>query len=185
MFKRLLGTIGRLLEKAGIPYMIIGGQAVLLYGEPRLTKDIDVTLGVGVEALPKIQDLSDRAGWKVLVAEAEDFVGRTMVLPVADPESGIRIDFIFSHLPYERQAIGRARAVKLGRNKVKFASLEDVVLHKIVAGRPRDTEDIRSILLKNPGFDAEYIDRWLGEFEAALGEDFRDSFRKITDDISG
>jgi len=25
--------------------MVIGGQAVLLYGEPRLTKDIDITLG--------------------------------------------------------------------------------------------------------------------------------------------
>lgn len=164
--------------------MIIGGQAVLLYGEPRLTKDIDVTLGVGVEELPKVLDLSRRAGWKALVQDAEDFVRQTMVLPMNDPDSGLRIDFIFSHLPYERQAIRRARTVTLGRRSVKFASLEDVVIHKIVAGRPRDMEDIRSILLKNPGYDAAYIDRWLGEFEAALGKRFRGSFRKITDEIS-
>jgi len=30
--------------------MVIGGQAVLLYGEPRLTRDIDITLGIGVES---------------------------------------------------------------------------------------------------------------------------------------
>jgi hypothetical protein len=32
--------------------MIIGGQAVLLYGEPRLTKDIDITLGRGCQNYP-------------------------------------------------------------------------------------------------------------------------------------
>jgi hypothetical protein len=36
--------------------MVIGGQAVLLYGEPRLTKDIDITLGEGIESLEKIKD---------------------------------------------------------------------------------------------------------------------------------
>ena len=43
MFQQLLETIALSLEKRGIPYMVIGGQAVLLYGEPRLTRDIDVT----------------------------------------------------------------------------------------------------------------------------------------------
>ena len=31
--------------------MLIGGQAVLLYGEPRLTRDIDITLGVDVDKI--------------------------------------------------------------------------------------------------------------------------------------
>lgn len=41
MFKELLARLADLLDQKGIPYMIIGGQAVLLYGEPRLTRDID------------------------------------------------------------------------------------------------------------------------------------------------
>lgn len=41
MFQNLLKKIARSLEKTSIPYMVIGGQAVLLYGEPRLTKDIN------------------------------------------------------------------------------------------------------------------------------------------------
>jgi hypothetical protein len=35
MFESLLERIALTLEQAHIPYMIIGGQAVLLYGEPR------------------------------------------------------------------------------------------------------------------------------------------------------
>ncbi|MBE0478638.1 hypothetical protein IBX65_05915 [Candidatus Aerophobetes bacterium] len=54
MFEELLAKLGMSLDEHSIPYMIIGGQAVLLYGEPRLTRDIDVTLGVGVDALPRI-----------------------------------------------------------------------------------------------------------------------------------
>ena len=41
MFARLLGKIATALNKFKIPYMVIGGQAVLVYGEPRATKDID------------------------------------------------------------------------------------------------------------------------------------------------
>ena len=49
MFEKLLSRIGLCLDNQCLPYMIIGGQAVLLYGEPRLTKDIGVTLGVNID----------------------------------------------------------------------------------------------------------------------------------------
>jgi hypothetical protein len=41
MFSELLKNIAVALDAGGFPYMVIGGQAVLVYGEPRLTKDID------------------------------------------------------------------------------------------------------------------------------------------------
>ena len=43
MFQKLLKRIARELDRIKIPYMVIGGQAVLIYGEPRLTKDIDIS----------------------------------------------------------------------------------------------------------------------------------------------
>ena len=39
-----------------------------------------------------------------------------------------------------------------------FAAVEDVVIHKLVAGRPRDLEDVRSIVVKNPGLDRGYVE---------------------------
>ena len=164
--------------------MVIGGQAVLLYGEPRLTKDIDITLGVGVEGLAQITDLIRGLSLKVLVDDPEPFVQKTMVLPVIEDASGIRVDFIFSHSPYEQQAIARARKVPFGATTVKFASLEDVVIHKIIAGRGRDIEDVRSILLKNPGYDTHYITRWLKEFDQSLQEDFPGVYNQIVHEIA-
>ena len=146
MFKKLLSKVSKELEKRKIPYMIIGGQAVLLYGEPRLTKGIDITLGVTPKKLSEIEKLSKKLNFRVLVENAEDFTKETMVLPVEDEETGISIDFIFSFTEYETQAIERANHVKMLDTYVNFASLEDLVIHKIIAGRPRDLEDAETIL---------------------------------------
>lgn len=171
MFAHLLERIALGLEERLIPYMVIGGQAVLLYGEPRLTRDIDVTLGVGPERLADLLELVKVWGWRVLV-EAAEFVQKTLVLPCLDPDSGIRIDFIFSHSAYERQALERVQRVTIGKAAVRFAAAEDVVVHKIIAGRPRDLEDVRSILIKNPRLDVEYIHHWLREFDRSLQESY-------------
>lgn len=179
MFQSLLKTIASSLNKSQIPYMVIGGQAVLLYGEPRLTKDIDVTLGVGVDHLDRLKAIVNRLDWKYLTDRVDDFVKETMVLPVIDQKSGIRIDFIFSFSPYERQAIERARDISFGRTPVKFASLEDVIIHKMIAERPRDLEDVQSILLKNPRYDSQYIEKWLSEFDTALDKNYMESFAEL------
>ena len=183
MFERLLKKIASQLKKASIPYMVIGGQAVLVYGEPRLTRDIDITLGIGVEELSKVKNILRAMGLKILVKKDEEFVAKTMVLPAMDGESGIRIDFTFSYSLYERQAIERAREIKLGRTSVRFASLEDLVIHKVIAGRARDLEDVRSVLLKNPKHDSHYIKKWLAEFDRSLAEHFLKVFRNIKKDI--
>jgi predicted nucleotidyltransferase len=170
MFEKLLIKIGTALDKKAIPYMIIGGQAVLLYGEPRLTRDIDVTLGVDVDSLPKIMKITEGLNLKPLPSKIQDFVKKTMVFPAKDDSTGIRIDFIFSFTSYEKKAIKRAREISIKKTMVKFASPEDVIIHKIFAGRARDLDDVESILLKNPSVDLPYIRKWLSEFDKSLSE---------------
>ena len=183
MFERLLKEIALQLKKASIPYMVIGGQAVLIYGEPRLTRDIDITMGISVGGLDKVKRIIRIIGLKSLVEKEKEFVERNMVLPTIDKESGIRVDFIFSFSPYERQAIERAKDIKFGRSIVRFASLEDVVIHKMIAGRARDLEDVKSILLKNPKYDRVNIEKWLKEFDRSLGGKFLKAFRNIEKEI--
>jgi hypothetical protein len=45
-----------------------------------------------------------------------------------------------------------------------------VITHKIFAGRPRDIEDVRIILLKNQDIDTRYIETSLPEFDSASDE---------------
>jgi predicted nucleotidyltransferase len=179
VFQELLEKIAGELSAQKIPYMIIGGQAILLYGEPRLTKDIDVTLGLGTEGLDRVMQSVQNLKFKIIVPDAEEFVQDTMVLPTLHDKSGIRVDFIFSFSAYEHQAIKKAKRVKIGTQDVNFASLEDVIIHKIIAGRARDLEDIRSVILKNPDFNQKYIEKWLKEFDASLNGNHLETFRNV------
>ena len=180
---RLIEAVTGALDQEEILYMVIGGQAVLIYGEPRLTKDIDITLGVGPESLNRILNLCDQLSLAPLVADPVTFVRQTMVLPVSHQESSFRVDLIFSFSPYEAEALGRVNLVRVGDVDVRFTSLEDLIIHKIIAGRPRDLEDVRSILLKNPGYDRDLIIKWLKEFDLALAKDLVSVFAGVESEL--
>lgn len=185
MFEKLISKLALFLSENKIPYMIIGGQAVLLYGIPRLTKDIDITLGVSTESIADVVKICRLAKLKILPEAYKDFVNKTSVLPVQDEATGIRVDFIFSFTPYEQQAIKRAKKVTIDNTSVNFASVEDVIIHKIFAGRPRDIEDIRNIIIKNAEIDINYIKKWLLEFDKIVeGAKFSNSFKQVMDDIN-
>lgn len=180
MFKEILKKLGSILSQREIPYMIIGGQAVLLYGEPRLTKDIDVTIGLGTDGLAEILKACKELGLTSLVPDIPGFVRETMVLPMLDKQYSIRIDFIFSSSGYERMAIQNAKNVLLDGTEVRFASIEDVIIHKIFAHRPKDLEDIRNIMFKNASIDFDYVERWLAEFDQSIPEmGLVDLFKKL------
>jgi hypothetical protein len=183
MLENLLEKIALALDEAGIPYMVIGGQAVLLHGEPRLTRDIDITLGITTEKLDLLLGVATRIGLKPLI-DPWSFTTETMVLPCEAPGTDIRVDFILSFLPYESQAIQHAHTVQMGETGVRFASPEDLIIHKLVAGRPRDLEDVRGVLLKNPDTDTKYVRRWLREFSSALGQPLTRRFNAILREVA-
>jgi hypothetical protein len=63
----LLERIALALDGERLPYMVIGGQAVLLHGEPRLTKGIDLTLAAGLPDLDRVLRAARDAGLEPLV----------------------------------------------------------------------------------------------------------------------
>ncbi len=164
--------------------MVFGGQAVLLHGEFRVTRDIDITLGIEPgEAAPLLVMIA-QLGLQVLVSDVDEFLRQTFVLPVRDADSGIRIDFVFSLSPFERHAIDRAVKANLDGLEVRFVSVEDLLIQKIVAGRPRDLADVKTVTLKNPAFDRGYVEGWLQQFDQELDTRFLLVFQNILLDQS-
>jgi predicted nucleotidyltransferase len=160
--------------------MIIGGQAVLQYGRPRLTEDIDVTLGVDRPSLPVVLKAVKEISLYPRVQDIDGMVKKTNVLPLVEKESGVKVDCIFSFIPYERQAIERANRVIVAGQTVRMAAVEDVVIHKMIASRPRDIEDIVGILnISAAKIEREYLLRWLESFSETLNRSLRTEFENI------
>ena len=171
MLNELLKSLSKSLIKNNIPYMIIGGQAALLYREPRFTNDIDITLGIGIEEVHKLFNLCKEIELMILVDNPDDFILQTMVLPTYDNLSNLKIDFIFSSTLYEHEAISRANIITLDGTDIYFCSLEDIIILKIFAGRPRDIEDVGVIIRKNPNYNRQFILKNLDELGKAVDID--------------
>lgn len=152
--------------------MLIGGQAVLVHGEPRLTQDIDVTLGAPPDRMDDLQQVLQATGLQPLPDDPVAFARETFVLPTAEPETGVRVDFIFSTTHYETQAIGHAVPVEIGGEMVPFATAEDLIIHKLFAGRPRDLEDAAGVVRrKGDELDWEYLRSWARDFASVPGRE--------------
>lgn len=172
MFEDLLKRIAQGLDARKIPYMVIGGQAVLIYGQARATNDIDISLGVGPEGFADVLNWVRGDRWEILVPNPETFMKETMVLPCRDPGSKVRVDFIFSYPTFERTAIARARAVHIQGAEVRVAIAEDLIIFKIIAGRPRDLDDVRGILLKSVDVDLAFVRKILGQVDPESGVNY-------------
>lgn len=57
----------------------------------------------------------------------------------------------------------------LDGTSASYASPEDIIVDKMVAGRPRDLEDIKGILIRQAGLEQEYVRQWLSSFEDVVG----------------
>jgi hypothetical protein len=162
-----LVSLAAFLDRDRVPYMIIGGMANIVWGEPRATLDIDVTVWVPEARLAAFVDRVEQS-YRILVEDPLSFVNTTRVLPI-ETRAGVRIDIVFGLLAFEEEAIRRARAVRIARHDVQFCTPEDLLLMKIVSDRDRDLADARAVLFRRRGeLDFEYLEPRITELARLL-----------------
>ena len=95
----------------GWRFCIIGGLAVQRWGEPRLTRDVDVTLltGFGGEAAFVDGLLS---GFQPRLPDARDFALRNRVVLLSSSER-VPIDIALGAMPFEEKAVSRATTYRV------------------------------------------------------------------------
>ena len=162
-----------------VPYMIIGGIALQYWGEPRFTRDIDVTILIPYEREREILE-KILSSFMHRISDALEFALKHRICLVKSND-GYEIDMSLGIMGYEESAINRAVNFDLGGHQVKICSAEDLIIHKTVAGRPRDEADIESIVIRQGNkLDVDYIRQWLQEFSLLLGtEEILERFERF------
>jgi hypothetical protein len=126
---------------------VIGGLAVQRWGEPRQTRDVDLTLltGLGGEAAFVDAILSRYAP---RFPEARRFALERRVLLVETADR-IPLDISLAGLPYEARVNERASAFEFEPGVlVRTCSAEDLVVLKVFAGRPQDWLDVEGTIVR-------------------------------------
>jgi predicted nucleotidyltransferase len=139
-YKELL----QLLNEFEVEYLIVGGFAVMKYGEPRYTKDLDVWVHNSpqnssrmVEALKKFGAPLEHDG-----VTPETFTGKQVVYQIGI--APVRIDILTEITGVQFPGAWRKRvATTFFGVPVNFISLDDLVMNKRALGRSSDLKDLK------------------------------------------
>lgn len=175
--------VHKVLAGLGLPYAVIGGAAVQVWGEPRFTKDLDLTVFAPIELFSEtVNQILEQLPARI--DDAQEFADRNRVLLV-QTSTGYPVDISIGLPGYEEMMIDRAtkQEISPGR-KVPFCTPEDLIINKAVAGRVQDWLDIESVIMRHENaLDLNHIRQWLKIFSEWLESDdvvdrFEQAWRK-------
>lgn len=155
------------LEDAGSPGMIVGGIAASLLGRPRLTQDVDALTSLPQERWPALVDAARAHGLFPRIDAPLEFAGRTRVLLMRHAPSGIDVDLMLGGLQFERDAIAAAVTHAIGALMIRLPRVEDLMIMKAIAHRPRDIVDLEALADLHPEADVGRVRDFLVEFARA------------------
>ncbi len=167
-FIATLQVLSKWLESEDVPYIAIGGIAVSLTAQPRTTQDIDILIWLENSKWETFLTAGKQYGFEFRVSEGLAFAARSRVLLLKHSNSGISVDISCGSLPFEQEAIDRAKTLTIGAFALKIPTPEDLIITKAVAQRAKDLIDIESIINTNQNLDLARIRYWVKEFADIL-----------------
>lgn len=131
----------------GWGFCFIGGLAVQRWGEPRITRDVDLTVltGFGDEAAVAALLAST---FEARIDDVVTFAVRARVV-LLRTAGGVPIDVSLGALPFEERTVQRSSEWPVaGARPLRTCSAEDLVVHKAFAGRDRDWADVAGVVAR-------------------------------------
>ncbi len=160
---KLLKKTVSLLEKEGLDYFVIGGLAVGLLGEPRMTQDIDIILFISKDDIEHFLKAATATGFKYSKSSVLDNVRNKGAFKLVWNE--LWVDIIIASTEFEKSALKRASKTKLLGKSINIPSPEDFILLKIIPGRDKDVLDAKSVIDRHKGkLDKKYLEAWAQSF---------------------
>lgn len=137
-------------RRQGWGFCFIGGIAVQRWGMPRFTQDVDLTLFTGLGGEEPVVDrlLAEYTG---RLRQTRQFALERRVL-LARLKSGVDLDVALGALPFEEASVSRATVWTVNPAvSLTTCSAEDLVVHKVFAGRDRDWGDVEGVVTRQFG----------------------------------
>jgi hypothetical protein len=157
------------LEALGVPYMVTGSVASMLYGEPRLTLDLDLVIELEIgragELLASFPEAEFyRPPLEVVRLEcSRDARGHFNLIHHG---TGMKADvYPVARDPLHRWGLAHRRRIVFGSGQISLAPPEYVILRKLEfwreGGSDKHLRDIRAMLATDLPLDRPFLDEQL------------------------
>ena len=163
----LLKKVTRVLEEVGVPHAVCGSIASGAYGEPRMTRDIDIVADVHSHHIPLLRKAFPSPQYYLSAEAASEALVRRTQFNIIHGASGNKVDVMIPHMDdWDHEQMARRRRLPLFADQECYvAAPEDVIIAKLryyrEGGSEKHLRDITGILrVSSELVDREYVDRW-------------------------
>jgi hypothetical protein len=151
------------LDRAKVPYALMGGIATQVHSVTTTTYDVDLT--ILPEDVDRVLRMLASVGFEVPEEHRKGFQDtlagmRKVRLLDSHSSPPVEVDVFIVTTPFQRASFGRVSRKAIGSRDVAVFSPEDLILYKLMAWRPKDRGAIQSILITNPSLDRVYLADW-------------------------
>ena len=175
-----LADVMKWLDASHIPSIVIGGVAASMLGRARMTRDIDALVLLPEAEWPNAVSTAADHGIVPRLEDPLGFARRSRMLLLTHIASNIDVDISLGGLAFEQQTIDRAQDYQVAGVRLRLPCVEDLLIMKAFAHRPKDMDDIKGLLDAHPQADLAIVRQWLKEFATAMSmPDLVDDFEKI------
>jgi hypothetical protein len=167
----VLADLAEAFDALALRWYLFGAQASIVYGVARLTSDIDVTVFAPPTQptrawLPGVE----RRGFRSRFDDPA-FADQSRVLPLIHQATEIPVDVVLAGPGLEDEFLTRAVRLSIDGVDVPVIAVSDLVVLKILAGRPQDIKDVVMLLhVQGPHVERAHVQRLLRLLEEALGQ---------------
>jgi hypothetical protein len=158
------------LEELGLRYAVVGGLAVSMWSRPRATRDVDLYAELPLSARAGIEAALMRRGFDVpaMAAELQQFG----VFRSQHRAQRVFLDIFDATGPLGEAILDRRKQLTTEERSIWFASAEDLAILKAFSDRPRDHDDLVSLLaMPREELDLAHVERWAKLLDESIGGD--------------
>ncbi len=156
------------LASLELPMALMGGLSVALWKHARATRDVDLLIDSREMNVDEILQVLDRASFHPKGKSPFMQIGEFRILQLLyEPPGtflGIEADLLFADSEYQKIALSRRCPIRMEALGLDFfvLSCEDLIIHKLLAGRLLDKADAVALLRENRSMvDLAYLRNWV------------------------
>jgi len=133
------------LSAQGAEFLVVGGHAVMLYTQPRYTKDLDVWVRPTRENAERVFQALEDFGAPLTNVAVEDFASPGTIFQIGIAPNRVDILTTLEGVDFEHAWLRRTQST-YGGVPIGVMSAEDLVANKRAVARPQDLLDVEALL---------------------------------------